>query len=94
MIHTPAVLSELEKLVSVQGLSERNGESFKDRLWEWLLSTEEGKEANQRRLTAARILARVYITDRLEESPPEPFQIEGIDEDAIQVLTGIGPEQR
>ena len=89
MIHTPAVLIELDKIMSGQGVSERNCEKFRDRLWEWFLSTEEGKEANERRLTAARLLARCYITEKLEVSTPPAPRIEGLDEQALRNLTGM-----
>jgi hypothetical protein len=90
MIRTPAVQAELEKLTSTRGLNEHNADRFLDELWSWLLGDD-----NAMKLTAARILGRLYVTERMEASPPhEPFRIEGIDEDAIRVLTGEGPEQR
>jgi hypothetical protein len=90
MIHTPAVQAELEKLTNAKGLNEQNAGRFFEELWNWLLG-----EDNTLKLTAARILARCYIKEGMDVSPPpEAFQIEGMDEDAIRVLTGEGPEQR
>ena len=87
MIHTPAVQAELEKLTSTRGLNEHSADRFLDELWNWLLG-----EDNKLKQTAARILGRYYVTDRPEVSPPpEPFRIEGIDEDAIRNLTGADP---
>jgi hypothetical protein len=90
MIHTPAVQAELEKLTNAKGLNEQNANRFFEELWTWLL----GKD-NALKLTAARILARCYIKEGMEVSPPPvPVQIEGMDEDAIRVLTGMEPEPR
>ena len=89
MIHTPAVQAELEKLTNAKGLNEQNADRFFEELWNWLLGDD-----NALKLTAARILARCYVTERMEVSPPPtPLQIEGMDEDSIRVLTEE-PEQR
>jgi hypothetical protein len=89
MIHTPAVQAELEKLMDARGLNERNADRFLEELWTWLLG-----EDNALKQTAARILGRCYVTERMEVSPPPAaLRIEGMDEDAIRALTGMEPEQ-
>jgi len=86
MIHTPAVQAELEKLMDARGLNERNADRFLEELWAWLLG-----EDNALKQTAARILGRCYVTERMEVSPPPAaLRIEGMDEDAIRNLTGRG----
>jgi hypothetical protein len=90
MIHSPAVQAELEKLMNDAELSEQNSKRFLDELWNWFLG--EDKALKQ---TAARILGRGYIAEKMEViPPPAPIRIEGLDEDAIRVLTRTGGEER
>jgi len=84
MIHTPAVQEELEKLTNTRGLNEQNADRFMEELWNWLLGDD-----NALKQTAARILGRCYMKAGMDVgAPPTPLQIEGMDEDAIRVLTG------
>jgi hypothetical protein len=92
MIHAPAVLAELEKLTNE---SERNAKAYIDSLWasferlEALAdsSSKVSRHELQAGLLAARILARLYIRDRFEATPPPAFHIDGLDE-GIRNLVG------
>lgn len=68
-------------------------EKFLKKMWEWLDSEEPGKEANERRQTAARILAKGYIREKgqkEDERDTAPMVIQGLG-DGIQNLTGETP---
>jgi len=82
MISTPAVLAEVERLMEDKGLGERNSKEFIDRLWDWFLG--EDKALKQ---TAARILGRGYVQERLEVSPPQVIFVEGL-ADIVGGITG------
>jgi hypothetical protein len=86
MIHNVAVQAELEKLMDDKGLNERTSERFLKELWDWFLGDDPALKQ-----TAARILGRGYIAEKMGMNPPPaPLQIEGLDEDSIRVLTEMG----
>jgi hypothetical protein len=93
LIHTPAVLAELEKLTNE---SERNAKAYIDSLWAWLerlqalveTSSKVSRHELQLGLQAARILARLYIRGPFGATPPTAFHIDGLDEEGIRSLVG------
>jgi hypothetical protein len=91
MIHSPAVLVELEKLMNDRGPNEHNADRFRDVLWSWFLG--EDKSLKQ---TAARILGRGYIREKMEViSPPARLWVDGMDdENLMRNLIGFGEEGR
>jgi phage terminase small subunit len=74
MMNTPEALEELEKLAPL-GLDEASRDQYVKILWSWLQG--EDKEKAQ---TAARILGKAFISDKLQIEQVEPLRIEGIEE--------------
>ena len=86
MIHSPAVLAELQKLTDESGLSERNAKVYLDKLWDWLLGDDQALK-----LTAARLLGRRYLKEPIVEPASHPGErLAGFDDDLIKKLTGLG----
>jgi hypothetical protein len=89
LIHTPAVLEQLERLTNE---SERNAQAFVDSLWKWMDRLNEVQESNgtpSRRelalgLQAARLLARIYLRGMLDAAPTGSFHIDGLDDEGIR----------
>ena len=77
LLDDPVVRREIEVIMN---RTERNATQFVKQMWDWLESTDDSREANERRQTAARILAKGYIRDKgPEEKPSKPMVIEGLD---------------
>ncbi len=72
--------------------TENDGQKFLKKMWDWLNDESEGKEQNERRQTAARILAKGYIREKDPKDAPahKPMVIEGLEE-GVGNLTGEAP---
>ena len=92
IMNTPEVLNELEKQLGPQGLDDKSREKYVQTLWSWFLGPD--KEKAQ---TAARILGRGFIGDKIQVDKPETLQISGFEEGVKRMLgpvEGADPEDR
>jgi hypothetical protein len=87
----PAVLNEIEVIMD---RTENNAQKFLKLMWEWLegpdASNPMDKAPTEKRLTAARILAKGYISEKKggeKDAPSKPMVIEGLGE-GVTALTG------
>jgi hypothetical protein len=87
MMKTPQVLAELEKQMSPRGLDEKSKDRYVQLLWDWLEGTDKMKAQ-----TAARILGKGFISERISVEAPEELRIEGWDE-GIKMLLGSAPKR-
>lgn len=88
MMKTPQVLEELEKQMSPRGLDEKSKDRYVKILWEWLEGTDRPKAQ-----TAARILGKGFIGERIEIEEPTVLRIEGFEEGIKELLSDSeGPE--
>lgn len=68
---------------------ERNPERFMELMWEWIEveGVDLSKSQVEMKQTAARILAKGYISDRKPDAPARPMHVDGLDE-GMSSLTG------
>ena len=99
MIHTLAVLTELEKLTDDSGLSERSAQVYIGMLWEWLERLDKvitsgekvSKDEHRLGLVAATLLGRRYLKEQIvAPSPGQVTPAEGFEDDLVKKLTGLG----
>jgi len=92
LLDTPEVQHEVEKIMN---RTERNAARFLDKMWDWLEADSVGdKDVAENKRTAARILAKGYISEKAsKDAPTQPMRIEGLDGDALDKLTAA-PVQR
>ena len=90
LLDDPALKHEIE---AIMNRTERNATKFLDIMWNWLEdATPDDKAANERKVAAARILARGYISEKAEKPESKPFVIEGLD-GGLSNLTGEKKEK-
>lgn len=96
LMDEPAVRQEIEAIMS---RTERNAQKFMKLMWDWV--EEEGveldvaggkvkqltKQQAELKQTAARILAKGYVSDRKPDAPARPMHVDGLDE-GMTSLTG------
>lgn len=89
LLREPAVMIELGVIMD---RTQKSADTFLDKMWKWLNDDTEGKEFNERRMTAARILAKGYIREKGpgDTKDVKPLMIEGLSE-GIGNLTGETP---
>lgn len=78
---------EMEKIMSRK---DRDATKFVNLMWDWLEAPDEGdnaKAANERRVSAARILAKGYINEKRPDAPSRPLAVDGMSE-GLDNLTG------
>jgi hypothetical protein len=81
LLSEPAVLQEIQIIMN---RTERNSQRFLQKMWDWLEAADvvEGgdkKSVNELRCTAARILAKGYISEKKQpDVPSKPMVIEGL----------------
>ena len=80
-MNTPEVLEELEKQLGPLGLDEASRDKYVKILWSWLQGKDNGKAQ-----TAARILGKAFISDKLQVEQMEPLRIEGFEEGLKRML--------
>ena len=96
MIHTPAVIAELQNLLNNDGPSERNFQRFLDTLWDHLERLNNAvasgakvpREILRLGIVAANLLARIYRKEMIAMSQPATLCIDGLDE-GLRNLTGM-----
>lgn len=86
MMKTPQVLAELEIQMSPRGLDEKSKDRYVHILWDWI----EGSDRTKAQ-TAARILGKGFISERISVDQPEELRIEGFEE-GIKRMLGDGPD--
>jgi hypothetical protein len=85
----PLVQHEVEKILN---RTERNASRFLDLMWDWMeADAGDDKLAAERKVSAARILAKGYISEKSAPKELKPMVIEGLEgANAIANLTGDG----
>jgi hypothetical protein len=84
MMKTPQVLAELEQQMSPRGLDEKSKDRYIQIIWEWIEGSDRPKA-----LTAARILGKGFIGERIEIEQPDVLRIEGWEEGIKQMLGDV-----
>jgi len=86
MMKCPQVKREIKKLMDKP---EQNADRFMQTMWEWLSDGEDSKSANERKCTAARILAKGYISEKKDkDAPVQAVKFEGLSAEGLSNLTG------
>lgn len=85
MKESAQVTHELEKIMDRK---DRTAQRYLDVIWDWLEASGDDKFTNERKCTAARILAKGYISekDHKKEAANNTFHIEGLGD--TSALTG------
>lgn len=77
MLEEPMVQREINFIIN---RLDRNAETFLAKMWKWLDDESDNKLANERRMTAARILAKGYVREKEKgEKQSKPFIIDGLE---------------
>lgn len=86
LMREPAVKKEIERIMEKPT---RNPERFMELMWDWLEvdGTDLTKSQVEMKQTAARILAKGYVSDRKPDAPARPMHVDGLDE-GMTSLTG------
>lgn len=86
LMREPAVKKEIQRIMEKPT---RNPERFMELMWDWLEvdSTDLSKSQVEMKQTAARILAKGYVSDRKPDAPARPMHVDGLDE-GMTSLTG------
>src|SRR5438045_736190 len=90
LMDEPQVRLEIQKIMD---RTENNATKFVKRMWEWMDAppdeTGMNKEVAENRRTAARILAKGYISEKkVETAPAKPVFVDGM-ESGLANLTGV-----
>ncbi len=93
LMDEPAIRHEIGV---VMNRTENNAQKFLKLMWNWLEAAPDAddKSVTEQRLTAARILAKGYISDKQQPAAPaRPFVVDGMDA-GINNLTGVVPSDK
>lgn len=69
-----------EQVTSIMNRKEQTAEKYKDELWSWFLAPPGDKDVEEKRRTAARILARPYFDPKAKgiDAATQSFRIDGL----------------
>ena len=84
---TPEVLKELEEQMCPRGLDEKSKDRYVQILWEWMEGSDRMKAQ-----TAARILGKGFIGEKLSLEEPEELRIVGYEE-GLRLMLGEPPRE-
>jgi hypothetical protein len=76
----------IEKELAKRGLDEQSKVAFVDKMWRWL----EGQEGEKRALTAARILGKGFISERIDVNKPMDLPIRDLSSGIAVMMSGVG----
>lgn len=91
LLDQPEVVNQVERIMN---RLDRNASTFKSTMWDWLEAPPGDKDVEEKRRTAARILAKPYLDPKMSKSneAAQGFVVEGL-ESGAGVLDGSKKEK-